>query len=295
MNNSDFSEVSQSTIPQKDGFYKNLFNNLFSKLSVLIPCILIISIFITGLFIFKFQDSNLYLEIDFENAYLPPSSKHIFGTNEYGQDMFKLILIGCFTTLSLAFITTFINILIGTIIGVLWVSFPKLDFLILFIKSILDNIPLFMLYIIIISFLGSSFISLVIILTLLGWINTACLIRNNLLLTKNKDYNLVSKIYKTPLLKRAKNNYIPVILPIIFNSVSLSIPEVISYEISLSYFKLSFIKNVSLGNLLYSSISNNHCFSHPYLFIFPFIFLFVINWCFFSINKSISKYSKERS
>ena len=49
--------------------------------------------------------------------------------------------------------------------------------------------------------------------------------------------------------------------------------------------------SVSLGKLLFSSLSNNNAFIHPYLFLIPFVFLFVINMCFYYIGKTISSTS----
>jgi ABC-type dipeptide/oligopeptide/nickel transport system permease subunit len=58
-------------------------------------------------------------KIDFNIALISPNKDYIFGTNQYGQNMFYLILIGSYNTLKLAFITTIIYVTIGVFIGII--------------------------------------------------------------------------------------------------------------------------------------------------------------------------------
>ena len=182
--------------------------------------------------------------------------------------------------------------MLGTIIGIIWGSSSKFDNFLIFIKGMLDNTPIIFFYIIIITSLGNNFMSLLLVIIMFGWVSIACLVRNNLLIIRNRDYNIASKLYKTPLLKRAIHQYIPSILPIIFNSMALCIPDVIAFEITLSYFGFSMGESsISLGKLLFTSLANNNAFTHPYLFLIPFVFLFIINLCFHYIGKTISAIS----
>ena len=232
------------------------------------------------------------MTIDFNKAFIKPNHTYLFGTNDFGQNVFYQVFIGTYNTIKLALLATLINLVVGTILGIIWGHSSKLDPLFIFTKSILDNIPLNFFYIIIICFLGNGFIPLLLVITLFGWLNIACLVRNNLIITRNKDYNIYSKLNKTPLYKIAIFNYLPALLPIIFNSIAISIPEVISFETTISYFGFSLGENnISLGQLLYHSISKNNCFIHTYLFLIPLLFIFIINICFYSIGRVISSLS----
>lgn len=277
----------------KNNYYKILFKRLFSSFSFLIPLIILSLLFIIGLFVFLNVDSSMF-DINLSESFTSPSKKHIFGTNEYGQDFFTIVFIAIYNTLILAFIVSFVNIIIGCIIGIIWGNSPKIDSLMIVIKNVFDNIPSIFFYIIIIYSLGTNTLSLLVIIILFNWINTACLIRNNLLSLRNQDYNKVSKLMGTPFYKIALFNYLPSLLPIVFNSFAVSFPQIISVEITLSYFNLNLTnQEMSLGNILYSSISNNYCFSHPYLFIIPLVFLLIITLCFFFIGKAISTLSNK--
>lgn len=272
-----------------NNYYKNIFYKLFHKYSFIIPLTLLLVLFISSI-IFKLTiDESYYLKINLDSALLKPSKQHIFGTNDLGQDLFYQCMLGIFYTLSLAFIATFINTLLGIVIGTLWGHLRKLDNLVILFKSVINNIPLIYFYIILLTIFGNGFIFILFVLIISGWVNLACLIRENLLLIRNKDFNTYSKLNKTPLSQIILYNYLPSLLPIIFTSISLSIPQSVSFEITLSYFNFSLGENsISLGKILYNSISKNLCFSSPYLFFIPLGIVLIINMCFYLMSKSIS-------
>jgi len=278
-----------------DGYYKNFFKTILTKLSFILPVLILFSIFITGFIFTYFIDENIVFSTNMNNIYHKPSLKYPLGTNALGQNQIYLTFIGAYKTLLLAFIATTINTLIGIVIGVLWGSSSKFNNVMFLIKNLIDNTPMIFVYIIIIAFLGDGFIPLLLVVILFGWLETATLIRNNITIIKNKDYNQISRLYKVPLHKIAINNYLPSILPILFNRIALCVPQVIALEITISYFGFSTSsKSPSLGVLLYNTLSNNSFFNHPFMFFVPFIFLFIINLCIHIISKTISiNFTKE--
>ncbi len=290
-----FSSKSLDTSITKNNYYKDLLKSILKKPSFLISCIILFSLFTIGFFIDTFIDKDVYFSINFDDSFISPNKEHWFGTNDFGQDMFCMIFTGIYNTLKLSLAVTLINLGLGTIIGIIWGSNPKFDYFFIFIKNILDNIPIIFFYIIIISSLNSNLMSLLIVLVIFGWINIACLVRNNFLLIRNRNYNVASKLFKTPFHKRVINNYIPSIIPIIFNSFAISVPEIISLEITIYYFGfLSSNQNICLGKILYHSIYTNNWFIYPYLILIPFIFVFIINLCFYFIGKTISFFALKR-
>lgn len=273
-------------------YYKDFINKTLKSLDFIIPTITLLIIFISSFVIYNFVDISYYTRIDFSNAFIKPCLKYPFGTNEFGQNQFFIVMSATFKTLLLAFIATIIDAIIGVIIGILWATNKKFNNLMFVIKNLFDNTPMIFFFIIISLFLKEGFIPLLIIIVLFQWIEFAFITRNNLIHIKTRDYNQVSKLYKTPFYKVLINNYLPSLLPIIFNNIALCIPKIINLEITVSYFGFSIGKNRgSLGTLVYNSISNSSYFTHPYIFLVPFLILFIINLCVFFISKSISKFS----
>lgn len=273
----------------KRNYYKDFLNQIIKKLSFIIPAIILMLLFFTGFILSNFINLDKQMIVDINKAYVYPCLKYPFGTNSVGQNQLPIILIGTYKTLLLAFIATFINLILGIVIGVLWGSSNKVNSFMFVIKHLVDNTPIVFFYIIIVTLLGDGFLPLLLVIILFGWLEFASIIRNTLVIIKAKDYNKVSKLYKVPLYKVAINNYLPAILPILFNNVALCVPKIIALEIIISYFGFSFGgSHPSLGMLLYSCISNNTYFTHHYMFLIPFIFLFAINLCVFFISKTIS-------
>lgn len=282
---------STTTNLKKFNYYKDLLTSLFKNRSFIIFSIVLLSIFFTGL-ILKLPNFEYLGEVNLDSAYLKPSWNHIFGTNKFGQDMFFMIMTGCFNTICFSLIITIINIVIGTLVGTLWGISSKFDFLVIFIKGILDNIPTFFVFITFLIFFGNSYVSLFFIIIIFGWINVACMVRNNLIMLRNKDYNIYSKSINAPFFKRLVYNYLPSLIPIVFNYFAISIPQVISIEVTISY--LSFpisSSSTSLGMIIYSNIYENNCMTYPYLLFIPLAMLIIINLCVYTIGKTISKNS----
>lgn len=276
-------------------YYRDFFTKVFKNASFIIPLIIISIIFSVGLVMCHFVNKDLFLQVNLDKAYLLPSWKYPFGTNEFGQNQFYIVFIGAYKTLLLAIVATFLNLIIGIIVGILWGTYKTMNSIMFVFKNLIDNTPIVFFYVLIVLFFKDGFWPFLLLVILIGWIEFAYLIRNNLIIIKSKDYNKVSYLYKVSLFKIALNNYLPSILPLLFNSVALCIPQVISLEITLAYFQFPLgDNNSSLGMLLYSSIANNDCYTYYYLFLIPLTFLFIINLCIYIISKTISSsFSKE--
>lgn len=276
----------------KSNYYKTFFFRLIRKKAFIVSLFILLSLFTIGLTINLFINKEKLFLIDFESSFLPPSSKYWFGTNEFGQDFFFHVFVGIFNTIKIAFYASLLNLIVGIFLGCVWGHYSRIDNLMLFISNVINNMPLPFFYIIVISSIGTGFFPMLFVITILGWINIAILVRNNLITTRNTDYNLYSKLCHTSPFKIAINNHLPSLLPIIFNAFAISLPEIISLEVTLSYFGFSFGNNsISLGLILHSILSSGNWLNHFHLFIIPLVFIYIINLCFFYIGKSISEAS----
>lgn len=284
-----FFEHKSENIYAKKNYYKDFFKETFTKKTFIIPAFIIIILFTIGFIFCHIIDLEKHLSINMNLTNIPPCLKYPFGTSSSGQNLFYITFIGVYKTLLLAIIATFINIALGIIFGILWGSNKKANSFFFILKNLVDNIPLIFFYVIIVMFLGNGFIPLLIAIIIFGWVDFAFIIRNTVLIIKTKDYNRVSKLYNVPIYKIAINNYLPSILPILFNNIALSIPLMVSSEVLISYFGFSFGNSTpSLGILIFDSISNSTYFTYPYMLLIPLVFLFIINLCFYLISKTIS-------
>ena len=119
------------------------------------------------------------LEATMKNAYLPPSSEHIFGTDKLGRDNFSRVLYGASYSLSSVLLLVAVIFAVGTSLGVLAGYFGgKVDTVIMRISDMMISFPGMILAIAIAGILGGSLINAIIALTIVTWTKYARLARS---------------------------------------------------------------------------------------------------------------------
>ena len=158
-----------------------------------------------------------------------PSMEHIWGTDLIGRDIFFLCWIGAQKSLGLALISSFIVLIIGTVFGLIWGFFKKLDRLFIEIYNLFVNIPSLLIYMLLSTIFTSAFptvaveVRLVVALTLTGWIGLARFVRNQVIIINNREYNVASQTLATPPHRIMFKNLLPFILSVIITDFSLTI------------------------------------------------------------------------
>lgn len=118
-----------------------------------------------------------------------PSAEHIFGTDNYGRDVFSRVVWGTRVDLSIGFFGVLVPMIIGGIIGLLAAWYGGwLDSLLMRISEIMMAFPFTILVIAIITILGTGTINLYIALWLVGWMSYARLVRAEVLKLKKAEF-----------------------------------------------------------------------------------------------------------
>lgn len=125
------------------------------------------------------------LEAVMQNAYLPPSAEHLFGTDKLGRDNFSRILYGASYSLSSVLLLVTIIFIVGTTLGVLAGYYGgKVDIVIMRISDMMISFPGMILAIAVAGILGGSLINAIIALTIVTWTKYARLARSMVLKIK---------------------------------------------------------------------------------------------------------------
>ena len=187
------------------------------------------------------------------------SLEWIFGSGASGESTFDAVWYGSSISLSLAFICAAINMTIGVIIGAIWGFSKKMDIFMMEIFNIVGNIPYLLLISVMVLIMSASFWTMVFALTITGWLGIAYFIRTQVIIIRDREYNLASKCLGTSTFKIALRNILPFMTSIIVTLLATEIPSYISYEVFLSYVGMGLNEN-SLGKMI--EASQNSIFLH---------------------------------
>lgn len=173
----------------------------------------------------------------------------ILGSGASGQSTFDAIWYGSSISVSLALICALINMTIGVIIGAVWGFSKKVDIFMTEVYNIIANIPYILLIAVIVLIMSASFWTMVFALTVTGWIGIAFFIRTQVIIIRDREYNLASRCLGTPITRIATKNILPFMTSVIVTLAATEIPSYISYEVFLSYIGMG-LSDMSLGKLI---------------------------------------------
>lgn len=129
------------------------------------------------------------LELNLMNALKPPSAEHIFGTDNYGRDVFTRVVYGARIDLKIGFLAMIVPFFVGSFIGLTAGYFGGwVDAIIMRIQDIMTAFPFTILVIAIISILGTKESNVYIAIWLVGWRDYTKLVRSEVLVEKNSEY-----------------------------------------------------------------------------------------------------------
>ena len=176
----------------------------------------------------------------------------ILGSGASGQATFDAIWYGSSISVSLALICALINLTIGVVAGALWGFSKKVDMFMTEVYNVIANIPYILLISVIVLIMSASFWTMVFALTVTGWIGIAYFIRSQVIIIRDREYNLASRCLGTPITRIASKNILPFMTSVIVTLAAAEIPSYISYEVFLSYIGMG-LKDMSLGKLIEAS------------------------------------------
>ncbi|MCD8156355.1 MAG: ABC transporter permease, partial [Clostridiales bacterium] len=182
------------------------------------------------------------------------SIHYILGTGASGQSTFDAVWYGARISISLAFVCAAINMTVGVVVGAVWGFSKKVDIVMTEVYNIIGNIPYVLLISVMVMLFSASFWTMVLAMTVTGWLYIAYFIRTQVIIIRDREYNLASKCLGTGTVKIALKNILPFMTSIIVTLLATELPSYISYEVFLSYIGMG-LSDMSLGRLIYEAES----------------------------------------
>lgn len=128
-----------------------------------------------------------------------PSSEHLLGTNDVGQDLLSELIFGARVSLTVGIVAAVVALILGTTVGVLAGYYPRRlgKFLMRGVDVVLI-LPFLPLLIILAAYLGRSLINTIVVIGVLIWAGPARVIRSQVLSLRSREYVLASRTMGAP-------------------------------------------------------------------------------------------------
>jgi peptide/nickel transport system permease protein len=206
-----------------------------------------------------------FLDIKAKNQ--GPSWLHPMGTDNLGRDTLAAVLAGGRVSLAVGFTAMALSIILGTVIGVLagfvrWLDGPLMRLTDLFLA--LPLLPLLLVMIMLFrdalrSWLGPEagiFLLIVVAIGITSWMNTARIVRGDVLSVKEREFVLAARSIGTRQRRIVSRHILPNVLSPIMVSATLGIANAIITESALSFLGLGFPSDFpTWGRLLYEGVN----------------------------------------
>ncbi len=168
--------------------------------------IIVISLFSNVIAPYGYDDQELV------NRLKPPSKDHIFGTDDFGRDIFSRVIIGGKTSIAIGFVSVIIAVIIGVPVGLIAGYYSKADAIIMRIMDIFMAMPGMLLAMAIVAALGPSMFNVMIAVAIFSIPTFARVVRANVLSIKESEFVLAAKTYGLPDYKILISHILPNIM-----------------------------------------------------------------------------------
>jgi ABC-type dipeptide/oligopeptide/nickel transport system permease subunit len=128
-------------------------------------------------------------EYHVQDAMQPPSSTYLFGTDEYGRDVFSRVLAGARSIVIIAFASTLLGVLLGTLLGLVCGYYQgKTDELLMRLVDAAMSFPSLLLALLILTVAGSSMLNIIVCIAVLFIAPVARVVRSVALELRSQQY-----------------------------------------------------------------------------------------------------------
>jgi len=175
-------------------------------------------------------------EYDLDAIVMPPSARHILGTDEQGRDLAARMIHGTRVSILVGFIAVFIYVTLGIIIGALAGYYGGVvDMLISRFIEIIICFPTFFLILTILALVGPSLVNVMVVIGITGWTGIARIVRGEFLKVREMEFVQASRALGARDRSIIFRHMLPNSLAPVLVSATFGIASTILIESSLSF------------------------------------------------------------
>ncbi|MFD1176042.1 ABC transporter permease [Paenibacillus puldeungensis] len=260
--------ISRESISAWRDAWQRLRSNKMAMTALVVLALITIAALVCPWIAWKVSGYNYYSN-DLLATNKAPSAQHWFGTDDLGRDMFVRTWRGAQISLVVGLAAACIDLLIGVIYGGIMGYFGgRVDEIMNKFSEILYSIPYLLVTILLLVVMEPSLGTIILALTITGWINMSWIVRGEIMQLKNREFVLASRSMGAGSGRLLFRHLLPNAVGPIIVTVTLSVPNAIFAEAFLSFLGLGVQAPVaSLGSMINDALTG--WLYYPWRMLFP--------------------------
>ncbi len=217
---------------------REFFYNCRRNVNFVVGFLMILSLILVAIFAQQFAPYD-YDEPHKQDRLQAPNSTYLFGTDDFGRDMFSKVIYGTRITLWVALLGTSIQLFLGVVVGLLCGYFGGwVDKVLLFITDVTWCVPGTILALAVVTVLGKGLTNSIIAISLVGWAGYARTVRAKTLSLRTMAFVETGRAFGESSLSLMFRYILPNIVPSLIVLISNNLPGTIMATTTLSFLGL---------------------------------------------------------
>lgn len=265
--------------PKGNSLFKQALSRLLKNKATMTSLLVLTLLIIAAIFAPSLRPFAID-EVFWDAFNVAPDSKHWFGTDANGRDLFVRTMYGLRISLLVALCATTVSLVIGVSYGAIagYVG-GRVDNIMMRFVDILYAMPFMFFVILLMVFFGRNIYLMFAAIGAIEWLTMARIVRGQSLSLRHKEFVVAAEVMGVSSWNIIRRHIVPNTLGTVAVYVTLTIPAVILTESFLSFLGLGVQEPMtSLGVLISEGAKQME--STPWTLLFPATILAVILFCF---------------
>lgn len=217
---------------------REFFYNCRGNVNFVVGFLMILSLILVAIFAQQIAPYD-YDEPHKQDRLQAPNSTYLFGTDDFGRDMFSKVIYGTRITLWVALLGTSIQLFLGVVVGLLCGYFGGwVDRVLLFITDVTWCVPGTILALAVVTVLGKGLTNSIIAISLVGWASYARTVRAKTMSLRTMAFVETGRAFGESSLSLMFRYILPNIVPSLIVLISNNLPGTIMATTTLSFLGL---------------------------------------------------------
>lgn len=242
-----------SILPPVENQFKVFLKSVFHNKTAIV-CLTVIGIILAFCLLYPLTPYFDYITNDFNYIRSAPNieSGYILGTDVNGRDVLSRLIVGTLISLKVAFLATFVSVVIGVTYGAIsGYAGGTTDDIMMRVVDVLYALPTILIIILLVVSFGRSETMIYIGIGLVEWITMARIVRGQTISIKHSEYIEAAQVSGISFARIIFRHIVPNLIGPVIIYATLTIPEIILTESFLSFLGLGVQEpSTSLGTLV---------------------------------------------